>query len=364
MKELIVTDSTYLANSLAMHILHTKNDVDLLVNKSIIGRDINVNYAKSKYSGRVKNIYENILPIDYCYRGCQTSDWFKLKTSIKSLLHSMATKNILKIIKNGDYDFIYLNNLILHNLISEDYPTIIHVRELYNRLNPKVIEDLKKATGVIFIDNYVETPFINTPLKHSIVLNNPFDMVKSNKNIYDIVNINHIDDKTIFAFIGRIEPEKGVSFIINTFKETTSPQSRLVIIGGGDLNYVSYCKSLAQSDPRIIFTGAIEDIQVVYDWADYIIRGEIAQSGGRTVYEGLYSGCGVIVPGTNIERFFDYYKFKQNIHLYIPRDTKDLLRQFKTLENTKITNREYISNINEYIERFDNFITESLTTHQ
>lgn len=361
MKELIVTDSTYLSNSLAMHILNTTDDVDLLVNKSIIGRDINVDYAKSKYGNTVKNIYENILPIDYCYRGCQTSNWFKLKTSIKSLLHPMTTKNIIKVIKNGNYDFVYLNNLIVHKLISDEYPTIIHIRELYNGTNPQVVENLKKATGVIFIDKHVQAPFKNVPLKHSIVLNNPFDMKKSTKTIYDITNIENIDDKTIFAFVGRIEPEKGVPFLINTFKETTSKQFRLVIVGGGDAQYVSYCKSLAQSDPRIIFTGVIEDIQVVYDWADYIVRGEIAQSGGRTVYEGLYSGCGVIAPGDNITDFFEYDKFKTRINLYKPRDSKELIKQFTKLENTKISNRVYMSNINEYLDQFNNFIKSCLT---
>ena len=359
MKELIITASTYLSNLLSTYIRNSNDTIDLLVNKSIIGKDINVDYAKIAYSGKIRQIYEAILPIDYCYRGRQLSKWFDIKIGIKSLIYPIGQKNIFKIIQNGDYDFIYLNNLILHNLISSDYPTIIHIRELYNEKNPKVIENIQKAYGVIFIDTYVKEPFKNISLKNSIVLNNPFDMKKSNKNINSILDLEKLqisENDTLFAVIGKIEPEKGISFIIQSFKKMNDIKSKLLIIGNGEKKYIEYCKTIANDDSRIIFIDAIEDIQIIYDCVDYVVRGEITQSGGRTMYEGLYSGCGVIVPGNNPSEFFNYEKFKDQIHIYTPGSDIELAKQFEKLNNTKINEREYISNVGEYMSDFNNFI--------
>ena len=58
------------------------------------------------------------------------------------------------------------------------------------------------------------------------------------------------------VFVGRLVPEKGISLLLDAFKDLET-EARLVIIGGGATEYEQALKSKAKSDQRIVFTGAL-----------------------------------------------------------------------------------------------------------
>lgn len=62
-----------------------------------------------------------------------------------------------------------------------------------------------------------------------------------------------------FLFLGRLVPEKGIRYLIEAFKKVKTDK-KLVIAGGTSDSdeYTKELKGLAESDPRIIFTGFVQ----------------------------------------------------------------------------------------------------------
>ncbi len=60
-------------------------------------------------------------------------------------------------------------------------------------------------------------------------------------------------------FLGRIVPEKGISYLIEAFKKTETDK-KLVIAGGASdtNNYLDHIKEITAGDDRIIFTGFVQ----------------------------------------------------------------------------------------------------------
>jgi glycosyltransferase involved in cell wall biosynthesis len=356
MKILFITQAVYLSRSLITHIINIENDtVDLMINKKIIGEDINIKYANKVFKDKVNIIYECILPLYDCYIGKSTALTHKLSFMLKELIYPISMIKVKNIIKFGGYSYIYLNSLILHRLITKKYPFILHVRERYDGSDLSVYSSMMKASGVIFIDDTVFEPFKHLNLKHKIILNNPIDMCQDNKNKLKMdIDVN----KTIFSVIGRIEDGKGIPLIIDAFKKARCESSLLLIVGYGNIDYVNNCKNRAYNCKNIIFYGVEENIQLIYDITDYVIRGETEQCIGRTMYEGLYSGCEVIVPGNDITCVFENDLFKNMIHFYKPSDLKELTIIFEKFDGNKIYTRIYRSNVKEYLQKFNKFISE------
>ena len=356
---LFISQSLYLARSLLTHIEHSNfENADIITERKLIGKNINVEYIKSSsLCERINSIYECILPISYCYIGKSNSFIHRFSSGIKSLFRQRILNNLCSFIKNKNYSYIYINSLILHKIISNNYPCIIHVRERYDGSDPTVYDSLCKAKGVVFIDNAVYEPFKHLTLKHTLIINNPIDMVK----------LNHIDlkvpvdqTKTIFTYIGRIEPDKGISFLIDAFQEANLRDSILLIVGGGDEDYVNCMMNKSVGYHNIIFYGVEDNIQMIYDISDYILRGENQQCVGRTMYEGLYSGCEVIIPGNDLSHVFEGETFKDMIHFYTPCNKDELSELIKKFNGTKISNRIYRSNVKDYMQKFNAFVRECL----
>jgi glycosyltransferase involved in cell wall biosynthesis len=358
MKALFITQTTFLARSLVTHLLNTEDDIDLLLDKKLVGDNINVIYAKKKFIDKVHHIYECVLPRSDCYIGKSKLISHGMFGRIKELLYPLSLNKINKIIEDNKYSYIHINSLIFHKIINGTYPFILHVRERYDGSDPSVYNSLMKASGVIFIDETTYKPFCNLDLKHKIILNNPIDMSPDKINKLKMI----IDtNKTIYTVIGRVEIEKGISTIIDAFIKANPENSILLIVGTGETDFFNSSMNRAYGNKNIIFYGIEENIQLIYDISDYIIRGEYEQCVGRTMYEGLYSGCEVIVPGNDMTSVFEREKFEHMIHFYKPLDTNELSTLFKKFDGSKIQNKIYRSNVKEYMQKFNSFIKECLT---
>ena len=230
-------------------------------------------------------------------------------------------------------------------------------------LKRKIIRKLNEAAKIIYID-----PALMSPLKKVrtdyISINNPFDM-------RDVENINvaearmrfpQIDhDKIVITIAGFITEEKGVPFLIQAFRELQTNDVVLVIVGEGiDTECIRKCKEEASSTKNIVFLGQQEDMRYVYAITDYIIRADAFFATGRTVYEGLYAGCGVIIQSDNEEsdrrKMQEYDRFKDRIYMYKTRNRTDLLDVIESIPMKKITNRHYMSNVEEYINKINSFL--------
>jgi len=241
---------------------------------------------------------------------------------------------------------------------------IIHVREIFDGSNPRVYDSLGKARGVIFIDKATQEPFSHLALANSIVLNNPFDMTGAAALSHRDIEGDHpeLRDRTVFSLIGKITERKGAEFIIRCFMDVPNADNRLLVVGEGDSRYMKKCRDIAREDPRIILWGEEGDIRKIYLLTDYVLRGEPFQCVGRTIFEGLYAGCSVILPAVQEGGDFldEYDEFRDSIFLYLPRDADQLKELFRTLTGKKIRERTFRSNVGEYTAAFQRFVEKIL----
>jgi glycosyltransferase involved in cell wall biosynthesis len=249
-------------------------------------------------------------------------------------------------------------------MIKAEFPFILHVREIYDGSNEKVKENMKFARGAIFIDEATKEPFKNIIGEDHIVMNNPIDMTAVDEDADTAYRIRYgdLDRNTIFSLIGLLTENKGVHFVIDAFRSVKNDNARLLIVGKGDRKYISACRELAGNDERIIFWGEEPEIRKIYRLSDYIIRGEAYQCVGRTIYEGLYAGCAVIIPGTESrrDRIFEYDRFREKVYFYPPRSAEALEQILGQLAGEKIRDRVFLANTEEYVRSFHEFVVRTL----
>lgn len=363
MKLLIIThsgDLTYgAAKSLGYILRNSDFEFDLICEHYLL-RNVLVDDIKKYAGNNLKNLYPFHLP----YVGNIVLNEEKLNLRVKIRRHISNLKNrilyendikkIYKLIYENQYDFIYLNSIVLFPLITKEKKFIVHVREIYNGISKKkVYNKMNQAKKLIFIDESTKSAFkdIDVP---SIVMNNPFDMRNlKNLDIYTLKEKYNVENKTVFSIIGNVIPSKGIDYVIKEFIESKNQNSVLLVVGAGDKVYESFCISLAKNDVRVRFLGQKNNIDEIYLISDYIVRGEPLFAIGRTVYEALYSDAGVIIPGheTDINKMFELEKYRKKINLYSPR-SKELRICFQNLAEIKIQKEQFSSNIKEYIEDF------------
>ena len=341
--------------------------IDLVTKKMLIKEDASIEEIKSKFGPYIDKVLQFYLPFDYCYKYKPDATWKLLLFKLANRLMWTLTKNrFYNFVKQGNYDFIHLNSLVLHPIIKPGQPFFIHIRDIYDGSNDTALLNVQKARGVIFIDNATKDPFRSISLRNSIILNNPFNMTSVAE--FDINQLMwlkpYVEKRVIFSIIGAVTEKKGVDFIIRNFMKLKSDTATLLVVGSGDTNgeaYVTKCKKYAMKDSRIVFLGEVEKIEQIYAISDYILRGEEYQCIGRTIYEGLYAGCHVIIPAdkNQLTSMFEYDKFKNMIFSYPPRNDAALLLLFERLSNVKVTERVFCSNVNAYVQEFHRFVTKS-----
>ncbi|MCJ8166403.1 glycosyltransferase [Pontibacter sp. E15-1] len=336
-------------------------EVDLVIRRRFFRKN-DLEQVRSFFGSNVRSIHEFHLPFDPSYIGKNAS---KLILKLTKMLWLKDAASIYHFIKSNDYDYIHLNSLVLHDIINSDFKFIIHIRDIFDGSNLKAIKSLEMAAGVIYIDEATEKPFRNLPLKNSIVLNNPFDMQHLSainiEEIYTKVKIQ--GGKTIFSIIGKVVKIKGVDLVIKAFKQVINKDAILLVVGdGGDKHFLNYCKDLAKEDSRIEFYGEEPNIENVYLVSDYILRADPQFCIGRTIYEGLYAGCHVIMPGDEAdkEKIFEIEKFSDKISVYTPGSVAAMAKVLQLKASVKITNRAFDSNVAAYINKFSNFINKSI----
>ena len=326
----------------------------------------------------INNVYFLPLPWSRCYEGSQTSAKAIAAYTLNNIIAYFFLPILKVILKQKKYRFIYLNSLALNNLISAQYKTLVHVREVLSAHSPlltKTITNLKKATGLIFIDKRTHDAFRRysmTSLRPAeCIINNPFDMSKAlylRRNKHQLINpaISHRRNETIFSYIGSISKIKGIEFIIKTFIKAKPERAKLFIIGSDNNSYFNYCKLIASDTQSIKFLGELQydAMMEIYAASDYILRGDPDFRIGRTIYEALYAGCNVILPEYSLEDMMDQdlSHFDNQLIFYKPRDSKSLVEALKNAAD-KIKESHYIGptgNISEHCQNIKSFIVKLL----
>jgi glycosyltransferase involved in cell wall biosynthesis len=298
------------------------------------------------------------LPFELCYKGRPSRVRVGHLWAAYAVMWRLSRDKFFKLARG--YDLIHLNSIVLHPVVREDLPCIVHVREIVDRDLPAVTRALQRARGVIYIDEAARAPFRHVRPAHEIVLNNPVDMTGVDKPPADasIRLGGPLERLTIFAIIGALIPEKGVDRVVRAFRAVRDPDARLLVVGEGDQEPA--LRALARGDDRIVLWGQTSDVDAIFALADYVLRGEAYPCVGRTIYEALYAGCGVVIPGGERDNtLFEYDRFATRVRFYPPADEAALQRCFESLVGHKLTNKHGESNAAAYAAEFESFVSAS-----
>lgn len=290
----------------------------------------------------------------------------RIKSWIKDVLYILAKCRYRYIYRQGKYDFIHLNSVTLYPMLEKEYPMLLHVRESVSKKqrfhDRRFKKRLEAAHGIIYIGEEERRccPNVCVP---AITLINPYDQrnVKSVDVRKAYARFGLTGKETVYSLIGGITPDKGVYFIIEAFRKANLANAVLLIVGK-DPNHLGYekkAKELAKGISSIRFIGEIEDTEVVFRITDYVLRGGMVTGAGRTSFEGLYSGCGVILQGKREENLSTMelpLELEKNVYFYPIRNENGLIQTFQDTVGKKMENRTYRTNILEYVKRFVEFV--------
>lgn len=338
---------------------YTGIDADLLLPRSFRHpRDLE---AIAQHSPSVRRAYELSMPTDLGLLGIQRG----LADMAHGAAHWLAWRRdralYQSLLRAENYDIVHFNSPILHPMILPGIPAVTHMRDIILDAGSPVVDKLANGRGIVFIDAATRQPFARRESSmHAITLNNPFDM----RGVAKAEPLRHADvdtGKTIFSMIGRVSEIKGVALVIKAFRRNAARDALLLIAGSGPQNYMAHCRTLAGNDPRISFCGEEKNIMGLYALTDYVVRGDPQPCVGRTVYEGLYAGCRVIMPGPGHPGMvFEAERFSDSIFWYAPGDKAMLANVFATCTGKKVGAREYRNNVADYVQAFDAFMDSCL----
>jgi glycogen synthase len=155
------------------------------------------------------------------------------------------------------------------------------------------------ATTIISIDQISDLPFHESG--KSVVILNPFDMTQARQKRSDKTTIKQKwsipPKKFVVSIIGRIEQAKGFDFFCRVVNASLKNENLTFLVAGkGSGPYGNTCVQFFKTHKNVTFVGELTDMSDVYAITDVVIRCEDYLPLGRTVWEGLFSGCICLIP--------------------------------------------------------------------
>lgn len=163
------------------------------------------------------------------------------------------------------------------------------------RSTKKIIALSKKMKGVLVKKEGIPKD------KIAIIYNgvNTWRFRPQPKNWAKIKELNIDPQKTILGFIGRLEPQKGVSFLLSAFAKLKNKNLVLLIIGGGSLKKELEQKAKRiKSQNKIIFLGQREDMVDLLNIIDILVMPSLFEGMPIVLLEAM--ACHKIIIATNV----------------------------------------------------------------
>lgn len=116
----------------------------------------------------------------------------------------------------------------------------------------------KYADEIIVLSEGVQKYFIDTYNRKTVFIPNGVNrpVIREPKLIKEKFGL---DKDSYILFLGRLVPEKGISYLIEAFKQINTDKKLVIAGGSSDTDeFLLYLKKFAKDDKRIIFTGFVQ----------------------------------------------------------------------------------------------------------
>ena len=175
---------------------------------------------------------------------------------------------------------------------------------------------LKRVDGIIAVDDstkrhyIIKYPWLEKKIK-VIPVGIDLEQFKplGKQKMREKYGFNETDK--LIMYIGRLEKEKNLSFLIKMFKRMNIQQSnyKLVFVGDGkERENLKNLSSHLELFNNVIFTGAIDPLQIheIINCTDVVVLCSLFESGPLVIQEAI--ACGVPVVTTDVGRVRDFIK--------------------------------------------------------
>ncbi len=333
---------------------------------------------KLSHYPNVKARFSLPLPFSQNHDGCSNTISIQVKAAIRFLFDDIGAWKTINRVNKIKPDAVHINSLVLLPIVRllrtqkclMYTPIIAHVRELLkynlNRHQQNILTH--QINHFICIDKAAYNRLIEVvpSIKRSqiSIIQNPF--IYSNENPDPIFLENIPKHFKVFAIVGKVSPDKGVDLVCRAFLSHDFSDAMLIIIGDANDSYGKAIRQMCEAYPnRLRWLGEQSDLvyRGFFNGIDVLVRGDKSFRTGRTVYEALFSGVRVILPGSSTELGNDSIlnNFAANVDLYEPNSleslTTTLLQSKFKCTQCRIKNhqaRVKRNNYNEYLEQVIN----------
>lgn len=263
-------------------------------------------------------------------------------------VETLSLLYLVVICKIHNFDIIHFNSHVLVSVASRlarllgvTRPRMImHVRDfLASGLSQRERSYFNDIDTFICIDYSTQAKLIEELgaafSRKSVVIQNPFSTA-ANDIRFDLGRYQVPSGKKVFAIVGAVIADKGVIKACRSFVEADISDAVLLVVGKGEDvdDVVSICD---QSRGRVFYLGEVPNLVGTgfFNAIDFLVRGDSTFRTGRTVFEALYAGKAVILPGNQIDLDNDsnLAEFRGRVYFYDPLSADSLLASFKRISS-------------------------------
>ncbi len=212
------------------------------------------------------------------------------------------------------------------------YQKMLRVSDAVVLVTPIIAKQLKQLTGI-------------HPEKIVSILNPlPLENLRPR---YDATS-----KEKMFLFVGRLSQEKNVDLLLKAWAKIAPryPEWKLEIAGSGNLQDYLFQLVEEQKIPRVRFHGHVENVEALYNRAEYLVLPSKHESFSCVVLESMAYGCHPIV--------FDYPSApvvipSTKLGTRIKHSTKALAKAMAEVISTNTSNQHNMDEIAAHLSQFN-----------
>jgi len=199
------------------------------------------------------------------------------------------------------------------------------------------------AMGVVAVAGHCKNYLVQQGVpaeKIHVVHNGLPERIKSNYQVSKS-KLGFDDDNFIIGVVSRIDPKKGLDYLVEAFSRiaTNYPQAILVIVGDGP--YVNELRNKATRlgvDKKIIFTGYQADVDEWLDISDIFVLPSLSEAHSMSLLEGMRAGKAIVA--TNVGGNPESVEHEEQGLLVPPADSEALAKAIlRMIENPELRMR-------------------------
>ncbi len=153
---------------------------------------------------------------------------------------------------------------------------------------------VKKAHEIIVLSENVKNYFTDTYNRETVFIPNGVNRPEILEAL-EITEKYGLKKDDYILYLGRLVPEKGITYLIDAFKNVKTEKKLLIAGGSSDTSeYEKELRELAKDDPRIIFTGFVQGriLEELYSNAYIYVLPSDLEGMPLSLLEAMsYSGC-------------------------------------------------------------------------